>query len=252
MRSAAVSVVLVSLLSLCTPAVSQTTLNVSVNSQGYDNYFLRQDSLSTVTLLSANPSTTQRLLVATPAGNSGAVAYFNATTGSNNNNFHVTVVNGSLHSLQQGSNSGVAGTLTFNQNATLTRAIVGSVRAMRDFVEGNGVTHDVFSHTTTTEGTSVLLSHLYINGSNSVNLTFTPTNANTTLSVLPDGNFTVNLAPGTDVGLVNFTWLGSEEQLAGYSPTELFTPESNLANTTEAQQVLSDMNQCTKHPHGLM
>lgn len=219
MSAAPVSILLVSLLCCCNLAASQTALNVTVNSQGYLNYFLRQNDISTVTLASASPGITQRILVATPAGNAGAVAYFNATNRANS--FRMAVVNGSLHSIQQGNNSGVAGTITFNQNATLTRAIVGSVRAMRDFVEGNGLTHDVFNHTTTKAGPSVHLSHVYINGTNSVNLTFTPTSTECTLSVLPDGNFTVNLAAGVAVGSVNFTWLGSEEQLPGYSSAEL-------------------------------
>ena len=206
------------LLYSCIGTTAQTTLNVRVNSQGYQNYFLRQDNISTVTLTAATPGVTQRLLVASPAGNSGAVAYFNSS--SNSAGFSIALLNGSLHSVRQGSNSGVAGTLTFNQNATLTRAIVGSVRAMRDYVEGGGLIHDIFNHATTKVGSSVLLSHRYINGSNSANLTFSPVNAQTTFTVLPDGNFTVNMAPGTAFGMVNFTWMSSEGQPEGYSPSE--------------------------------
>ena len=216
-------------------AASQTTLNVSMNSQGYQNFFVRQDNVSIVTMLTGNPGTTQRVLVATPAGNAGAVAYFNATN--NSTKFDINMVNGSLHSLQQGGISGVAETLTFNQNATFTRAIVGSMRAMRDYVEGNGLTHEVFSHVASKVGSFVMLSHQYINGSNSVNLTFTPVDAETQLNMMPDGNFTVSLNPGTALGMVNFIWLGREEQLAGCSPSELLTPDSNLTNSTEAQQV---------------
>ena len=218
---------------LLAAAAGQTELNVTVNTQGYQNYFLRQNNTSVVTLLSASPGITQRLLVATPAGNSGAFSYFNSTD--NNTSFHIALVNSSLHTAQQGSNSGIAGMLSFSSNATLTRAIVGSVRTMRDYVEGSGLTHDTFSHTLIQQGPSILLSYHYINGSNSVNLTFTPADTQTTLSPLPDGNFSVTVA-GSD-GLVNFTWISTEEQLPGYSPAELFMPDSNLANTSEAQQV---------------
>ena len=214
-------------------AAAQTELNVTVNTQGYQNYFLRQDNTSVVTLLSASPGITQRLLVATPAGNSGAFSYFNSTD--NTTSFQIALINSSLHTVQQGSNSGIAGTLSFSSNATLTRAVVGSVRTMRDYVEGNGLTHDIFSHSLIQQGPSILLSYHYINGSNSVNLTYTPADAQTTLSPLPDGNFSITVA-GSD-GLVNFTWISTEEQLPGYSPAELFMPDSNLANTSEAQQV---------------
>ena len=222
------------ILAWCSPSNGAADLSVDVSFGGYVNNFIRDESVSAVVLISANSSNAQRFLVASPAGNSGAVAYFNASN--NSTGFQVALVPGTVQSVRDGSNSGVTGTLTFSQDAELVRAIVGSVRAMRDYVEGGGLTHPIFNHTTLQQGSSVLLYRQYINGTNSVNLTFTPANSQTTITALPDGNLTVATTGGS--ARINFTWISSEAQLEGYSPAALFTSDSNLANTPEAQQVV--------------
>lgn len=208
-------------------------LDVDVSFGGYINQFLRDDLVSAVVLTSANSSVAQRLLIATPAGNSGAVAYFNATN--NSSNFALALLPGTLQSVQIGSNTGVTGLLTFSADAQLVRAVVGSVRAMRDYVEGGGLTHPIFNHTTVQQGAAVLLHRNYINGSNTVDLTLAPADSHTSIAALPDGNLTVS--GNGQTATVNFTWTSSEAQLAGYSPAELFMPDSNLAGTPEAAQV---------------
>lgn len=107
-----------------------------------------------------------RLLVAFPAGNAGAVLYFNATSdnttggasstrstaiaattdASTSNSFTVRLVNGSQStttypiSEQGGATAngavvyGVQGDLLFSSNATMTRALLGSVRTRKQFV----------------------------------------------------------------------------------------------------------------------
>lgn len=107
-----------------------------------------------------------RLLVAFPAGNAGAVLYFNATSdnttgstsgagstataattdGPTSNSFTVRLVNGSQStttypvSHQGGATEngavgyGVQGDLLFSGNATMTRALLGSVRTREQFV----------------------------------------------------------------------------------------------------------------------
>ncbi|XXH01964.1 hypothetical protein Hte_008327 [Hypoxylon texense] len=77
-----------------------------------------------------------RLLIAWPAGNSGIVAYFSPENGVNGS-LSLSLVNDTgtdraLHPLI----SGVGGVLLLNSSAILDLAILGSIRTIREFVEG--------------------------------------------------------------------------------------------------------------------
>lgn len=105
----------------------------TVSSGGNDNYFLR-DNVTAAQLGLTNPniSDTQprRLVVALPAGNSGALTYFlplNETEP-----LAVSLANGSFQSTtEEFNNRGIQADLTLSTNATLGVTIIGSVRAMR-------------------------------------------------------------------------------------------------------------------------
>lgn len=108
----------------------------------YENYFLSDcSSASQVVVTSPLPEsdfkiTSPRLLIAWPAGNSGIVAYFSPENG----------INGTLSiQLENDSHSnhtlspligGVSGVFSLNSSATLDLAILGSIRTIREFVEG--------------------------------------------------------------------------------------------------------------------
>lgn len=121
------------------------TLAFHVASGGNDNYFLRDGRTSAQLVLTSPNSTSEarRLVVALPAGNSGALVYFlpkdaSMNTGSSGANstspvaLGVTLVEGSLKSATADYfNIGVQAELAFDQNATLGVTIIGAVRAMR-------------------------------------------------------------------------------------------------------------------------
>ena len=113
--------------------VNDTTPSLSfrVVSGGNDNYFLRDNLTSAQLLLTSANSTSvpRRLVVALPAGNSGALTYF---LPANAASLNVSLVEGSLKSATADYfNVGVQADLAFDGNATLGVTIIGAVRAMR-------------------------------------------------------------------------------------------------------------------------
>ena len=117
---------------------SGPSLSFQVLSGGNNNNFFRDNSTSAQLLLTSenSTSTARRLVVALPAGNSGALVYFlpsNQVAGGNSTNtLGVNLVNGSFTSATaEFSNVGVQADLVFDANATLGVTIIGAVRAMR-------------------------------------------------------------------------------------------------------------------------
>ncbi|KAI1411972.1 carbohydrate-binding module family 52 protein [Hypoxylon sp. FL1857] len=120
----------------CTP----TYLHLS--DPPYENYFMSDCSgASQVVVTSPLPDSDlkiigPRLLIAWPAGNSGIVAYFSPENGVNGTLGigleNITGTNRTLNPLI----GGVTGILSLNSSATLDLAILGSVRTIREFIEG--------------------------------------------------------------------------------------------------------------------
>lgn len=120
----------------------------------YDNFiYFDCQSSSHVILTSPTPESNlsvigPRLLVAWPAGNSGLVVYFEPTDGVNGT-LTPRLVNSSstgevLDPIYRPSEHydslvGIAGSIDFNAPATLTVAILGSIRTIRDFAEGPSI-----------------------------------------------------------------------------------------------------------------
>lgn len=132
---------------------NDTQLSFSVSSGGNDNYFLRDNVTSAQLLLtSANSTNTlRRLVVALPAGNSGALTYFtplNSTSGASN--LSVSLVNGSFTSTtREYNNTGAQADLSFSGNATLGVTIIGAVRAMRGMFIGSSKGSRTMTYTVT-------------------------------------------------------------------------------------------------------
>ncbi|KAI1483602.1 carbohydrate-binding module family 52 protein [Daldinia eschscholtzii] len=108
----------------------------------YDNYFAADcSSASQVVITTPLPDSdlriiSPRLLIAWPAGNSGIVLYFSPESGINGTLGlrleNLPGVNRTLDPLI----GGVSGILSLNSSATLDLAILGSIRTIREFVEG--------------------------------------------------------------------------------------------------------------------
>ncbi|QRV98036.1 dynein alpha chain, flagellar outer arm [Ceratobasidium sp. AG-Ba] len=153
-----------------TPAEEPITSNLSVTAGGYDNYFYRSN-LTAATLVLTNPNsvsvqTPNRMIVAHPAGNSGSLTYW-LPYDNTNQNLTVTLEPGSLRSaIGPNGLHGLQGTLLFSSNAELGTTQIGSIRQVRDYVEGGGLSQSLFNFTVTQLDQSVVwFSHLWLNGS---------------------------------------------------------------------------------------
>lgn len=116
----------------------------------YDNYFysdcnVAAQAVVTSPLPDSNLSIIgPRLIVAWPAGDSGACAFFAPQNGENGT-LSIQLINSTdAHPLSAVYNAssdgpphvGIQGILRFNESAKLTVPILGSIRTIRDFVEG--------------------------------------------------------------------------------------------------------------------
>jgi hypothetical protein len=141
----------------------------------YQNYFYsdcRIDAQAVVTSPLPDSNLTiigPRFIIAWPAGNSGVAAYFQPQNGVNGS-LGIALVNSTIGSplasvYHETAKSkyptvGVTGVLHFNSSAKLTVPILGSIRTIRDFVEGPSLLQPVIQdaikvHTVNSTGASL-------------------------------------------------------------------------------------------------
>lgn len=277
----------------------QIDVQLSLTSGPYDNYIYRSNLTAAQVLLtnttSSNPTdnsteaTLNRFLVALPAGNSGSVAYFlpysnsssNATSSGTGQGLTVILGEGGLKGAY-GDNGqhGVTGELVFSQSATLGTTLLGSIRTVRDFTEGNGLTNQIFNWTVTqADNTTLWLSKPWLNESiirdaegqetgraryslewllqanNGTSFDITPSNNGTytppTVRVItppPIANDTTRAMPPS--GSVTFTVTVNETALAPLSVDTLFTPDTTASMQLEAQRQFSFLTYASKFTAG--
>ena len=128
------------LLQSCLVAVAQIvgdpvpSVSFKVVSSGNDNFFLRDTLTSGQLLMTSrnNTSSLRRLVVALPAGNTGALVYFLPSDSDDASGLDVGLLEGSVKSATADYfNVGLQADLIFDRNATLGVTIIGAVRAMR-------------------------------------------------------------------------------------------------------------------------
>ncbi|KAI0189315.1 hypothetical protein EV127DRAFT_432370 [Xylaria flabelliformis] len=152
--------------------------------QPYENYFVSDCSsasqvvVTSPVLDSGLRLVDPRLLIAWPAGNSGIVTYFLPNDASN------TTLAISLESLPDVNRTisplvgGVTGLISFNSSAVLNLAIIGSIRTVRDYVEGNSLNpkfQDALQVQQQSDGT-ILLSRTWLDNVTETFLSFQPRN----------------------------------------------------------------------------
>ncbi|KAI0107376.1 carbohydrate-binding module family 52 protein [Hypoxylon sp. NC0597] len=108
----------------------------------YENYFMSDCSSASQVVVTSPLADSDlkiigpRLLIAWPAGNSGIVAYFSPESGVNGTLGiglqNITGTNRALNPLI----GGVTGVLFLNSSATLDLTVLGSIRTIREFIEG--------------------------------------------------------------------------------------------------------------------
>jgi hypothetical protein len=221
-----------------------TTLQLS--SPPYENYFYSDcHSASQVVVTSPEPDSNltiigPRLIVAWPAGNSGIATYFqpengvNGTLGIQLQNSSIGNPLGPVYQSNSHGNAtvGVSTTLTFNSSAVLSVAILGSIRTIRDFVEGPSLLRDdiqsAIKYSNIDNG--VELNRLWLDNITTTTISFTSSNNTIQLD-----NDTVKFEAGSYIFNASFDY----PQLTQLSSKEVLNSDSAGLITQSPMQTTS-------------
>ena len=235
---------------------SPSTFHLS--SPPYENYFYSDCHASTQVVVTS-PSTDSnlsiigpRLLVAWPAGNSGAVVYFAPQNGINGS-LSVTLVNSSIGnplgpvyqaSEERNATVGVVGEFSLNSSAMISSAILGSVRTIRDFVEGPSLLYPKIQNATLFEpidGGGLKISRMWLDNITTTMVMFTPLDSNTSITI---SNQTANFLEGT----YNFSASFNYPQLTQFTAKEVLDSDSQGLIESQPSQTesLSFLSYTTK------
>ncbi|KAH8692789.1 hypothetical protein BGW36DRAFT_27714 [Talaromyces proteolyticus] len=227
----------------------------------YDNFFYSDcNTAAQVVITSPQPDSnltliSPRFIAAWPAGNSGVCAYFAPENGVNGS-LSIEVVNSTvgnpLAAIESGSASssnsttsyyGVTGTIRFNTSASLTVPILGSIRTIRDFVEGPSLLQPQIQDTinvTSLPNGGASLQRLWLDNVTTTHLNFTPaTNGSVTIN-----NKTLKFEAGDYVFAAEFNY----PQLTQLSPAQVLSNSSTalIQQDPERTTALSFLSYSTK------
>lgn len=156
----------------------------------YENYFYSDRHVAAHLLVTSPlPDSdlsiiSPRLIVAWPAGNSGACVFFEPANGVNGS-LNIKVINSTVGSPLAPINiardgypsKGIEGVIQFDAAAKLPLSILGSVRAIRDFTEGPSLLHPKLQEgiRIVKHGTDgIVISRLWLDNITTTTITFTP------------------------------------------------------------------------------
>ena len=131
------------------PKAEKDATTLYISDPPYENYFYSDRNVAAqLVVTSPLPNSDleiigPRVIVAWPAGNSGACMFFQPENGENGT-LGIKVVNSTVGSpltsvrieRDRYPSVGVKGVIHFNNTADLSLSILGSIRAIRDFTEG--------------------------------------------------------------------------------------------------------------------
>ncbi|KAF1843180.1 uncharacterized protein K460DRAFT_418295 [Cucurbitaria berberidis CBS 394.84] len=201
----------------------------------HDNYFY-SDCHSSVHVVVTSPRLDSdlkivkpRLLVAWPAGNSGALALFAPETGQEGT-LGVRLENStdsgnSLDPLNESTRVGVSGAINFNDTARLTVPILGSIRAIRDFTEGGNTNQDFqgnFGFRLNADG-GATINRTWLDGVTTTWLTFTPLNGAQAVVLNRGATWTLSFGSGTYGFDASFNY----PQLDQLGPSDVLTKDAS-------------------------
>jgi hypothetical protein len=208
-----------------------TTLHLS--SPPFENFFFSDCHAATQVVVTSPQLDSNltiigpRLVVAWPAGNSGVVAFFepengiNGTLGIQLPNSSIGTPLGSVYEPSTDGNAsvGISTHLDFNSTAILSVAILGSIRTIRDFVEGPSLLQEVIQSAINYSNIDggVQLSRLWLDNITTTTISFTGMNQSAQL-----GNNTIRFEAGTYIVNVSFNY----PQLEQLTSSEVLSPES--------------------------
>ncbi|KAH7313763.1 glycogen debranching enzyme [Stachybotrys elegans] len=215
----------------------------------YVNYFYSDcHSSSQVVVTSPLPSSDlaliqPRLLIAWPSGNSGIVSLFEPQSGVNGS-LAISLRNSSsgnyLDPVYEPSGSsapvvGVTGLVYFNASARLTVPILGSIRTIRDYVEGSGILVPSIQNAiqfSESEDGGVILSRLWLDSETTTTLSFTPSSSDSSAHA---NNRTIVL----DAGEYTFRASFNYPQLEQLRPENILTKEAQYLFDEAPDQALA-------------
>ncbi|KAF3393900.1 hypothetical protein F1880_005226 [Penicillium rolfsii] len=226
------------------PKCSNAPSTLSLSDPPYDNYFysdcnVAAQAVITSPLPESNLSLIgPRLIVAWPAGDSGVCAYFAPQNGVNGT-VSIEMVNSTVGQplgpvYVAGANSsapptvGVRGMLRFNASATLTVPILGSIRTIRDFVEGPSLLRPEIQNAIkfiAHNNGSASLQRTWLDNVTSTTLTFAPSNGTNKVTV---SNGTLVLPAGDYLFSASMNY----PQLAALKPSSVLNSASRNLTTT--------------------
>jgi len=228
-------------------SVGATTLQLS--DPPYENYFYSDcNTDAQVVITTPLPNSNlgiigPRLVVAWPAGNSGACAFFqpqNGTNGSLAINLISSAIGTNLSSIYIPSSDtqhprvGVKGGMRFNSSALLTVPILGSVRTIRDFTEGPSILRPVIQDAIVLNATG--------NGGASLSRLWLDNVTTTTLSFAPQGNGSIRIDGkkiAFEPGDYTFSAYYNYPQLEQLTSQKVFNPGSEALATGTVDQATS-------------
>lgn len=247
------------------PSCSSVATTLHLPDAPYDN-FLYSDCNTAVQVVVTSPQSdsnlsliSPRLVVAWPAGNSGVCTYFAPQNGVNGS-LSIEVVNSTVgnpiaatydnNTISSDTNDtipfyGVTGTIRFNSSAVLTVPILGSIRTIRDFVEGASILQpqiqDAINVTSLANG-GASLERLWLDNVTTTHLNFTP--ASTNGSVTIGDNKTLTFEAGDYVFTAEFNY----PQLVQLSPAQVLSNSSTglIQQDADRTSALSFLSYTTK------
>ncbi|KAJ5130855.1 uncharacterized protein N7515_006894, partial [Penicillium bovifimosum] len=175
------------------PKCTNRPSTLSLSDAPYNNYFYSDCNVAAQAVVTTPQADSDlsiispRLIVAWPAGNSGACIFFKPQNGANGT-LSIELVNstigtplGPVYSAGTKSNNnpsvGVQGVIRFNASAALAVPILGSIRTIRDFVEGPSILYpeiqDAIKYSSDGNG-GVSLQRLWLDNVTTTNIRFQP------------------------------------------------------------------------------
>ncbi|KAJ5106667.1 hypothetical protein N7456_003342 [Penicillium angulare] len=232
-----------------TPKCINPPSTLSLSDPPYENYFysdcnVAAQAVITSPLPDSNLSNiSPRLVVAWPAGNSGACAFFAPQDGPNGT-LSIELLNSTIGKPlapvynassigTQNPSVGIQGILRFNSSAILSLPILGSIRTIRDFVEGASIVYpeiqDSLEYTSSSDG-SASIHRLWLDNVTTTSLSFRPWNSSNGTS--SNGSVTVsNRTLAFEAGEYLFSAEMNYPQLSPLKPNAVLNAAS--ANLTK-------------------
>jgi hypothetical protein len=231
------------------PRCTNPALTLSLADTPYQNYLYSDCNVAAQAVVTTPQPDSNlsiigpRLVIAWPAGNSGACLFFGPQEGTNGT-LSIELVNstvgtplGPVYSPSTSTNKspsvGVQGVLRFNTTAALSLPILGSIRTIRDFVEGPSILYpeiqDAIEYSS--DGSSVTLQRPWLDNVTTTNLKFEPFDSSKNGQVKLS-NKTVTFDAGDYIFSADINY----PQLTALKPTSVLNAASaNLTTEKPAQ-----------------